>query len=229
MTDARLPGYWLTELRFMDMTDRVWRIFTNSLMWSAEQGTDGHVSSRHYRFLHAEGVTDADIEALVSAELAELTDDGFQLRGWSDERGLRQSPAATVAAYRERKRRNQAVYRGRRKSEQESGDVTGHVAEHVGGGVGLPLGSNSSRGASAYVAGHVTGNASRFCAKHPNGTTDPCWACKAAREAAEQTEAENRPKRHQFGAPALCPSGEHRWTADGTCARCINGRKDGAA
>ncbi|HWL76779.1 hypothetical protein [Microbacterium sp.] len=226
MTDARLPGYWLTELRFMDMSDRLWRIFTNALMWCAEQGTDGAVQSRHYRFLYSDGVTEDDIDSLVVAELAERTDDGFQLQGWADDRGLRQSSAATVHAYRERKRKNQAKYREGLRSRLESGDVTGHVAEHVGVG---PQEVNSVKGASAYV----TGNADlrldakkvdpTVCAKHPDGDAGvSCWGCKTAREA----RAASEPKKIAFDpAEVFCAKGNHKWLADGTCNYCPEKRR----
>ncbi len=196
----------------MDMSDRLWRIFTNSLMWSAEQGTDGAIQNRHFRFLYAEEITDADIDALVAAELADRTADGIQLRGWADRHGLGQSEAATVKAYRDRKRQNQAEYRERLKSRLESGDVTGHVAEHVGQG---PSFNDSSKGASAYV----TGNGSQTrCTKHPDGNSDaPCFGCMEARKAAA---AASTPKKIFNSPESLCASGRHKWLADGTCNFC---------
>lgn len=213
MTDARLPGYWLTELRFTDMDDRTWRIFTGALMWCAEQGTDGAIEERHFRFLYADGLTKDDIDALMAAELVDRTETGIQLRGWSDDRGLRQSLDATVRGYRDRKRRNQADYRERLRSRSESGDVTGHMTEHVG--EGSFTGGDFSIGASAYVTGHAT------CSKHPDGNSDaPCFGCMKAREARESSD----PKPATPGVAERCASGKHRWLADGTCNHCTTRR-----
>lgn len=165
MTDARLPGYWLNEMRFQDLSDKQWRVFTGLLMWSVEQGTDGHVPTRYIGTVHLDGVDDADLDALAACGVLERVKTGVQMLRWDDPNGLRQSSAATVAAYRDRKRANQASYRERLKSQSVTGNGNGNMTGQVGGGF-KSLASSSS----AYVAGnqtdHVTGNAGSTFPKH---------------------------------------------------------------
>lgn len=220
MTDARLPGYWLNELRFTDLDDRTWRIFTNALMWSAEQATDGHIPAKYVRKLHDTEVTIDDLKPLVDADVFVVSDAGdVDMPGWSDERALRQSTAASVAQYRDRKRGNQAAYRQRLRERLESGHVTGHMTEHVGEGSS----NDSSQGASAYVGGnttgHVTGNAepSRYCSRHPNGTDQPCRACGDARKAAEAWS----PAKRKFRARDCSVQG-HDYAESGYCVHCTH-------
>lgn len=223
MTDARLPGHWLNELRFADLDDRTWRIFTNALMWSAEQGTDGLIPAKYVRKLHDVDVTMADLVPLIDAGVFVVTDAGdVTMPGWSDDRGLRQSSAATVAQYRERKRGNQAAYRQRARERSESGHVTGHVPGNVGEGSTEEI----SNGASAYVngntTGHVTGHAlRRNCDAHPDGWSQPCRACGEARKRADAANASSSAPRMQTVSPgSRCSPGRHRLVADGTCMNC---------
>ena len=65
MTDARLPGRWLTDPHLEALSDRLWRVHTGALMWSAEQGTDGLLPRRTLRLLHPEIATLDDAQALV--------------------------------------------------------------------------------------------------------------------------------------------------------------------
>lgn len=147
MTDSRLPGHWLTDMRYADLTDRAWRVLCGALMWSNEQGTDGIIPTRYLRNLHPDGDVDAAIAELEAAGILIRTDDGITLPGWSDPRGLRQSTSAQVEQYRSRKAANQSAYRQRRRSDSASGHVTGNVGEGF-----------STRKASAYVTGNTTGN-----------------------------------------------------------------------
>lgn len=190
MTDSRLPGHWLNEMRFMDLTDRQWRIFTNGLMWSNEQATDGYIPDRYLRLLHPKGVEDADIDALVNCEVLERTDGGLQFVRWSDPNGLRQSLAADVRGYRDRKRQNQAAYRERRKAES----VTGHVGGNVAGQVGE--GYESSSKASAYVTGH------------------------GDRQQKRRQFGQSAPDYPTVQPGSDCGEGSHRWQPDGTCLNC---------
>ncbi|MEW1708008.1 hypothetical protein AB0230_12320 [Microbacterium sp. NPDC089190] len=202
MTDARLPGYWLTEMRFNDLTDKQWRVFTGLLMWSVEQGTDGHVPTRYVGTVHLDGVDDADLEALVDCGVLERVATGVQMLRWDDPNGLRQSLAATVEAYRTRKRENQRASRAARRTQVVAGDMGGDVTGRVGGGYS----SNSS--SSAYTpgnkAGDVTGDRKR-------------------------TRYDFSAERMQTVQPGSdCGPGNHTWVADGTCTRCEK-RKDAAA
>lgn len=193
MTDARLPGHWLNEMRFMDLSDKEWRVFTNLLMWSNEQGTDGLVPTRYVNTVHPDGVADAEIEALIGCQVLEKTDDGVRLLRWDDPHGLRQSLAATVNGYRERKRKNQADYRERLKSES----VTGHVGEGI---------SSSSPSSSAYLPGNTTG--------HVTGNGRPMR---------HQFNSRPEPALHmQTVQPGSdCGPGKHLRQPDGSCRACV--------
>ena len=149
MTDARLPGYWLTEMRFTDLTDKQWRVFTGLLMWSVEQGTDGHVPTRYVGTVHLDGVDDEDLDALVECKVLERVSTGVQLLDWADPRGLRQSTAEQVAKYRQGGRERQAAFRARQK--------TRDVTRDVGGGFQSELSSTS-----AYVPGDSTRDVTRY-------------------------------------------------------------------
>lgn len=152
MTDARLPGYWLNEMRFQDLTDKQWRVFTNLLMWSVEQGTDGHVPARYVNTVHLDGVKDEDLDALVTCGVLERVSDGVQMLRWDDANGLRQSLAATVEAYRARKRDNQRASRAARKARSVTGDMGGDVSGNVGRGY------SSDSSSSAYTPGNRPGD-----------------------------------------------------------------------
>lgn len=119
MTDARLPGRWLTDPDLEALSDRSWRIHTGALMWSAEQGTDGRIFRRTMRLLHPEGASAEDAQPLIDAGLWEVEGEDFQILNWERTQTL----AAAVEQTRERNRRNQARWRERerdRRSEQTS-------------------------------------------------------------------------------------------------------------
>lgn len=65
MADARLRAEWLGQMRFDDLSDAAWRVFTSALMWSIGNGTDGVIPRRYLRYLHPDGV----IEESVRIEL----------------------------------------------------------------------------------------------------------------------------------------------------------------
>ncbi|MFZ8758627.1 hypothetical protein ACO03V_14520 [Microbacterium sp. HMH0099] len=190
MTDARLPGHWLNEMRFMDLSDHEWRVFTNLLMWSVEQGTDGRVPTRYVNTVHPDGVSDADIDTLVTCELIKRTPDGLQFLRWDDPHGLRQSLAATVDGYRQRKRKNQADYRQRLKDES----VTGHVGEGI-----KSFDSQSSAYMPGNRTGHVTGNGSK---KRHQFTAETAQTMQTVQPGSD------------------CGAGKHLLQPDGTCRAC---------
>ncbi|MFV9424930.1 hypothetical protein [Microbacterium sp. S1037] len=171
MTDARLPGYWLTEMRFQDLSDKEWRVFTGLLMWSVEQGTDGHVPTRYVPTVHLDGVDEEDLDALVDCGVLERVSTGVQLLGWADPRGLRQSTAEQVAKYRQGGRERQAAFRARKKTRE--------VTRDVGGGF-----HSESSSASAYVPGDSTHDVTRYAPSHPhekNALPSLKRACEDAR------------------------------------------------
>lgn len=123
MTDSRLPGRWLTDDTMDSLSDRAWRTFTGSLMWSNEQGTDGAIPTRSLRFLHPLGVDAPTTDELVAARLWTRTKTGVQVRGWVE---IGQETAAKVQQRREANRLKSSKYRSK-KGPAYPGDVTGDV------------------------------------------------------------------------------------------------------
>lgn len=134
MTDARLPGRWLTDPDLEALSDRAWRIHTAALMWSAEQGTDGRIFRRTMRLLHPEGASAEDAQPLIDAGLWEAEGEDFQILKWERTQTL----AAAVEQTRERNRRHQAEWRERQRAERTprpriSAYVSDDVSAYAGG------------------------------------------------------------------------------------------------
>jgi len=141
VTDARLPGRFLNLPRFDELSDCAMRVFIGSLMWSAEQGTDGELPRRYLRLFHPEGEKPSAIAELISAGLWLPTESGFIMPEWSTNLG--QSTAEQVEAYREANRRRSKRYRdSKRRSEStaivqpQGAAAMGHVPRDVTRGVG---------------------------------------------------------------------------------------------
>lgn len=113
LTDARLPGEWLNTPQFDDLSDVAWRVFTSSLMWSAENGTDGHIPIRYLKFLHPEGEQPDAHRHLVAAGLWTQESAGYFMPNWST--SLHQSTAAEVEAYKTSARQRQQKWRDRQR------------------------------------------------------------------------------------------------------------------
>jgi hypothetical protein len=120
MTDARLPCHWLHDPAIEELSDRSWRTYTGSLMWSAEHGTDGRLPARALRLLHPDGADDAAAAELVAAGRWKRVQDGYQIPDWE----AHQSLAADVARQRERNRRRQRAWREHQVSTDVTRDVT---------------------------------------------------------------------------------------------------------
>lgn len=134
MTDARLPGRWLTDPDLEALSDRSWRIHTGALMWSAEQGADGRIFRRTMRLLHPEGASAEDAQPLIDAGLWEVEGEDFQILKWERTQTL----AAAVEQTRERNRRHQAEWRERQRAGRTprpriSADVSDDVSAYAGG------------------------------------------------------------------------------------------------
>lgn len=129
MTDARLPGRWLTDPNLEALSDRLWRVHTGALMWSAEQGTDGLIPRRTLRLLHPDAATLADASMLVDADLWAVDGDGFRVLGWEHSQSL----AADIEYQRERNRLKQRAHRARANAERSTRDVSGDVTGYVPG------------------------------------------------------------------------------------------------
>ncbi|GEC74004.1 hypothetical protein [Microbacterium maritypicum] len=108
MTDARLPGRWLTDPDFDALTDRLWRVHSSALMWSAEQGTDGMIPRRTLRLLHPEGAHPADADALVERGLWEAEGEGYRVSEWDRTQSLAADMERKRELDRDRKRRQRA-------------------------------------------------------------------------------------------------------------------------
>lgn len=124
MTDSRLPGRWLTDVRFEALSDRAFRTFCGSLMWSNEHGTDGAIPDVAMKYLHPLGVDVQTRTELLNATLWRVTKSGVQVPDWTTK--MQQSAAATVEQQRENNRNRQRAHRARKKSATADG-VTGDV------------------------------------------------------------------------------------------------------
>lgn len=125
--DARLRSEWLGRMRFDNLTETAWRVFTGALMWSVANETDGRIPGRYTKYLHPDGDQPVAFAELVEAGIwAPIDGDGFQLVDWDGELG--QSTAAEVQAYRENARERQRRYR-ERAQERKSGASTAPAAD----------------------------------------------------------------------------------------------------
>lgn len=160
MSDARLRSEWLGQMRFDDLSDTAWRIFTSALMWSVGNGTDGVIPKRYLRYLHPEGVKpEANVE-IVQAGLWTEQGDAFVLIDWAG--ALGQSTAEQIEKYRDdarerqRRRRERARERretqeaGRQESTPHSGavtpEVTRDILRDVTPNVGIGIGNGKGTG-----------------------------------------------------------------------------------
>lgn len=160
MADARLRAAWLGQMRFDDLSDTAWRVFTGALMWSVENGTDGLIPARYTRYLHPDGDQPAAFDELADAEIWTATPAGFQLTGWDTDLG--QSTAEQIEKYREDARERQRKRRERAKKTQEAqnpepagstpdpGSVTPNVPSNVTQNVGKNVGNGNGNGNGKY-------------------------------------------------------------------------------
>lgn len=111
MTDARLPGRWLTDPVHDNLSDGAYRVLHNALMFCAEQGTDGMIQRAQLRFVYPGTVDPAWLDELERAGLWQTTPGGYALAGWSTSLG--QSTAAEVEAYRAKNRDRQRRHRAK--------------------------------------------------------------------------------------------------------------------
>lgn len=130
MTDARLPDRFLTDHRFLGLSDPAWRLLTCALMWSNQQGTDGHIPSSALRVMGTTHHTRAEVELIASGIWLQSAH-GFSFVGdWECFWG--QSWAEDVEARRASNRQRQKVYREKISSELESSRNQGSVTRYVG-------------------------------------------------------------------------------------------------
>jgi hypothetical protein len=127
MTDARLPGRWINDPALLDLSDRLWRVHTLALMWSAEQGTDGAIPVRMLRLLHPDGATLEDARALIGAGLWASEGAAYRVLRWEQSQSL----AADVERARVSNRERQARHRA--KTSAAATPKPGHVTRDVTG------------------------------------------------------------------------------------------------
>ncbi|HEX8095073.1 hypothetical protein [Jatrophihabitans sp.] len=126
MVDARLPEHWLYEPRTDLLSDRAWRTFTGSLMWSNSQGTDGRLPATSLRFLYPHGVDEATAAELITAGKWErLSDGGYRVLHWAKSQSL----AADVERQRERNRANQQAKRDRERQARGASSASASNAD----------------------------------------------------------------------------------------------------
>lgn len=157
MTDTRLPGPWLNNMKFDALSDTAFRVFTGSMMWCNENGTDGAIPQRYLRMTHPDGFKPDACDEIQRAGLWARTDDGYAFIDWDG--ALGQETAEKIELNREKWRRRQRERRVREKDalakalgkptaptfKPSKGDVSGDVtggrtegtsAEDVGRGKG---------------------------------------------------------------------------------------------
>lgn len=129
MTDTRLPSRWLLEPTMEQLSDRAWRTFTGSLMWSNEAGTDGFMPRRSLRLFHPEGVDSATLDELLQSGLWVSEGSDLRVPDW-EKKG--QELRETVEARREGNRERQRMSRASKKKHKEvtvTRDVTRDVTD----------------------------------------------------------------------------------------------------
>jgi hypothetical protein len=184
MTDARMPGHWLYDASLDGLSDRAWRTFVGSLMWSNDQGTDGHLPPRALRFLYPDGVDDATAAELIDAGKWKRLPSGYLVLGWRDSQTL----AATVQKQREHNRARQQAYRDRHAEVSNPDPVTGDIPSDVtrdvtGNATGNALGQDR-QGQASTTELKLAGNALDFakatgcyeCQRASAFGTEPCPA-----------------------------------------------------
>lgn len=117
MTNANLPGRWLVDPQLEELSDRAWRMFTGSLMYAAEQGTDGVIGRPALRLLHPEGFDLKAAQELLAAGRWEVHGSGYRVVDWAKT----QSTAEQVEHYRERGRVKKAKQRANAKTGESPG------------------------------------------------------------------------------------------------------------
>lgn len=145
MTDGRIPGKWMNEPRFIEMSADTWCVFTKAIAWSNEAGTDGFIKWRYLSLLHPAGDHPSANAQLVELGLWAEMPTGYQLLDWdkpAHQGGLGQATAEQVRTNKNRNRERQQAYRDRLAANRNpdpdpvADDVTGHVTRYVTGDVG---------------------------------------------------------------------------------------------
>jgi hypothetical protein len=202
------------------LSDRAWRTFTGSLMWSNEAGTDGAVPSRSLRFLHPDGVDEQTTSELVAAGLWQRSDDGVAVVGWT---GLGQELAANVASKRDANRVRQQQWREKQKAAAARDVMRDEQRSSLGQDT---TATGTGTGPDQEEAKNSKTPPNRSCELHPNGTRQPCVACMNARKLREDWDKEQHsPAARARAVLALaddfCPEHAGYPLVNGRCDRCV--------
>ncbi|PZF12094.1 hypothetical protein DEJ25_09715 [Curtobacterium sp. MCPF17_011] len=142
-------------MRFDELTDTSWRIFTAALMWSNENGTDGFIPTRYLKMLHPDGEKQEAIDDLEALKFWERQEDGYLLRDWAG--ALGQSTSTEVDTYKANARERQRRWRERERQKtakrvgfnNSESDVTRYetsdVTQNVGTGTGTGTGTGEGQ------------------------------------------------------------------------------------
>lgn len=131
MTDARFPERWLLDRRINRLSDRDFRSFVYSLVWSAGNKTDGLIERQDWALIPHFSPDSAG--ALVAAELWEVVthhrEIAWRIADFKNTQSSRDELDALEGARRsarDKKRRQRA-----RKAAVSLGQSTGHVPKTV--------------------------------------------------------------------------------------------------
>lgn len=129
MTDTRLPDHWPLNPTLDKLSDGAWRVFTRTLMFCNQQGTDGEIESLYLRYIYPWSDPEPLLRGLVNIGWLEKTEMGYRVPDWE---GKGEANAAEVAAWRENNRLRQQRRRAREKGPQSqvvTPDVTRDVEQ----------------------------------------------------------------------------------------------------
>lgn len=120
MTDAHIPGKWLSVPMFAEMPDHVFGFLARALAQCAEGGTDGFLADRWLGGLHADGMRNSAVYAyLENVGLWDRVQGGYQFRNWDVrpyEGGLGQSSNEYVQSVKRQSRERQRRFRQRQRT-----------------------------------------------------------------------------------------------------------------
>jgi len=206
MTDARLPGPWLSRLAWMRLSDRAVRTLAQSLMWSNEAGTDGDLPADCHHFLYPAGVDDATAEELIAHGWWVRAGTGYRIPDWTGTAG--QESAKQVSTRRANNRRRQREHRDRTR------DVTRDVSSDEGR---YPVGQDRQGQAVTEPELKPTSAALRQCESSGCGLM---FRARRGRKFCERHQDEDQdvlPPRHQ-GA-GIASVSEDECVPPGECRR----------
>lgn len=153
-----MPSHWLYAPDLDLLTDRAWRTYCGSLMWSAGAGTDGRLPVPSLRFTHPSGVDAATAAELVESGRWTTNPDGsYQVRDWERSQSL----AADVEHQRERNRKKNQDLRARARANRDgtSDEMPGHVTGHEPGQVTGHTGGKERTGKAQLAELKLSGTA----------------------------------------------------------------------